>query len=113
MSYKPVNTYTGATNADDAVVFQIGGAGGIPDCDTFQLGSTNGAMDVFGSGDGTNYLATALALEDLTSTTPATRVQVTAPGKHYVLRGRYKALRVLQNGATAVAGAYLIETESA
>ncbi len=113
MSYKPVNTYTGATNADDAVVFQIGGAGAIPNCDTFQLGCTAGSMDVYGSGDGVNYLATAIFLTDLTVATPATRVDTAAATKHYEFRGRYKAIRVLQKGATAVENAYLIATESA
>lgn len=112
MSYKPVNTYGPLdTNADNAVVFTLTGNG--QDNDTYQLGSTGGAMDVYGSGDGTNFLATALALTDLTSTTPATRVDTTVAGKHYQFSGRYKAIQVLQKGATAVANAYVITSEFA
>jgi hypothetical protein len=112
MSYKPVNTYGPlATNADNAVVFTLTGNG--QDNDTYQLGSVEGAMDVFGSGDGTNFLATPIALTDLTATAPATRVVETTATKHYQFSGRYKAIQVLQKGATAVTGAYVITTESA
>lgn len=113
MSYKPIDTRTGATAADDAVVFQIGGAGAMANMDTFQIGCTAGSMDVYGSGDGVNYLATPIFLTDLTVAAPATRVDTAAPTKHYQFTGRYKGIRVLQKGATAVENAYLIATESA
>lgn len=80
--------------------------------DTWQLGSTAGAMDVFVSGDGTNYMASALALIDLGSTAPSTAVVVTTAGGNYGIRGRWKKIKVLQNGATAVANGYLIGYES-
>ena len=112
MSYKPIATYGPlATNADNAVVFQFTGNG--QDIDTYQLGSTAGAMDVFGSGDGINFLATPLALIDLCSLAPATTVIETAAGRHYMVSGRFKAIQVLQKGATAVVNAYLIAAESA
>lgn len=112
MSYKPVNTYGPlASAADNAVVFTLTGNG--QDNDTYQLGSVEGAMDVYGSGDGTNFLTTPIALVDLASTTPATRVVETTAQRHFQFTGRYKAIQVLQKGATAVTGAYVIATESA
>lgn len=112
MSYKPVATYGPlATTADNEVVFTL--TGNAQDIDTWQLGSSAGAMDVFGSGDGTNFLATAIALTDLTATAPATRVIETAAGKHYSFSGRYKKIQILQKGATGVDNAYVIATESA
>lgn len=110
MSYKPVNTYTGSAAADNAVVFTF--TGNAQSYDTYQFGSTAGAMDVFASGDGTNELTTALAIIDMASTTPATRVVETAANRHYMLQGRFKSIRILQKGATAVENAYLIVTES-
>jgi hypothetical protein len=69
--------------------------------DVFELMSTAGAMDVFVSLDGTNYTTAALSLADLgaTSTDP---VIVTAANRMYGFRGKYKKIKVLQNGATAV-----------
>lgn len=111
MSYKPIATYSNAgTNADNAVVFTITGNG--QEYDTYYLGSTAGAMDVNVSGDGTNFLSTVVTLVDLCSTTPATTVIETAANRIYMLRGRFKAIQVLQKGATAVVNAFLIATES-
>jgi hypothetical protein len=74
--------------------------------DTFLLMSTAGAMDVFVTLDGTNYSTAALSLADLgaTSTDP---VVVTAANRVYGFRGKYRGIRVLQNGATGVANATL------
>lgn len=95
---------------DNDVVFEI--ASNAQNFDTWQLGSTAGVMDVFVSGDGTNYMAAAVALVDLGSTAPSTAVVVTTAGGNYGIRGRWKKIKVLQNGATAVANAYLIGYES-
>ena len=112
MSYKPIATYGPlATNADNAVVFSL--AGNAQEYDTYQIGSTTGAMDVFGSGDGVTFQATPIALVDLTATAPGTLVIETTAAKHYTFRGRYKAIVIQQKGATAVTGAYVIATESA
>jgi hypothetical protein len=112
MSYKPIATYGPLASANDNdVVFTLTGNG--QDNDTYQLGSTAGAMDVYGSGDGTNFLTAPIALTDLTATAPATRVIETTANKHYQFTGRYKAIQVLQKGATGVTGAYVIATESA
>ncbi len=75
--------------------------------ETWQLSSTAGAMDVFVSSDGTNYLTAPLALIDLASVNPSTAVVVTAANGSYGWKGRWKKVKVLQNGATAVANARL------
>ncbi len=112
MSYKPVATYGPLAGVNDNdVVFTLLGNG--QDNDTYIIGSDAGAMDVFASGDGTTFLTTALALIDLCSTTPATRVVETTANRHFMLQGRWKAIQILQKGATAVANAYVIATESA
>lgn len=73
----------------------------------FTLMSTAGAMDVFVSLDGTNYSTAPLSLADLGAIT-LDPVIVTAANRVYRFRGVFKAVRVQQNGATAVANATLI-----
>lgn len=73
----------------------------------FSLMSSAGAMDVDVSLDGTNFAA-AIALEDKHSVAPGTRVVTTAADLLYYFEGNYKAVRVRQNGATAVADAILV-----
>lgn len=99
----------GAGVNDNDVVFEI--TSNAQNFDTWQLGSTAGAMDVFVSGDGTNYMSGAIAMIDLGSTAPSTAVVVTTAGGNYGIRGRWKKIKLLQNGATAVANAYLIGYE--
>lgn len=94
------------TNADNATVFEF--TSNAENYDTWQLGSTTGVMDVFVSGDGTNFLTSPVALIDLGSVAPATAVIETAANGNYGIKGRWKAIRVLQKGGTAVANAYLI-----
>lgn len=102
---KPIYTQTGAAAADNAVVFEIAGNG--EQFEMWELSSTAGAMDVQVSMDGTNYLATEIALIDLMSTTPSVAVIETAAGKCYAFMGRFRKLKVLQKGATAVVAACL------
>lgn len=108
---KPVLEKSAGTGvSDNDVIFEI--ASNADQFETWQLGSTAGAMDVFVSGDGTNYQSAAIALIDLGSTAPSTAVTVTTAGGNYGIRGRWKKIKVLQNGATAVANGYLIGYES-
>lgn len=72
--------------------------------DTFELMSTAGAMDVFVSLDGTNFTTAALSLADLGAIT-SDPVVVTAANRLYGFRGKFAAIRVRQNGATAVENA--------
>jgi hypothetical protein len=106
MSFKssPIFKTGTGTNAGDIVIEITKNA---EDYDTWQLGSSAGSMQVFGSLDGTNYLVTALALVDLTSVAPGTTVTSTTAGGNYGLKGRWKKIKLTQNGATAVAGAVL------
>lgn len=106
MNQSPMIKMGGAGVNDNDVVFDISDNAEL--FDTWQIGSTAGALDVFVSGDGTNYQTAALALIDLGSTAPSTAVTVTAAGGNYGIKGRWKGIRVLQNGSTAVANAYLI-----
>lgn len=110
MNQSPMIKTGGAGTNDNDIVFDI--TENAEFYDTWQLGSTAGAMDVFVSGDGTNYLSAAIALIDLGSTAPSTTVVVTAANGNYGLKGRWKAIRVRQNGATAVANAFLIGYQS-
>lgn len=96
--------------SDNDVIFEV--ASNADQFDTWQLGSSAGAMDVFVSGDGTNYQSAAIALIDLGSTAPSTAVVVTTAGGNYGIRGRWRKVKVLQNGGTPVANGYLIGYES-
>jgi hypothetical protein len=110
MNQSPLIKTAGVGVNDNDVIFAI--ASNAEHYDTWQLGSTAGAMDVFVSGDGTNYQSAAVALIDLGSTAPSTAVVVTAAGGNYGLKGRWKGIKVLQNGATAVANGFLIGYQS-
>lgn len=90
-------TYCGSGANDNDVVIQTDG---VTEFDTFQLVSSTGAVDVFVSVDGTNYVTSALSLADLGATTNDP-VLVTSASRTYGFRGKYSAIRVLQNGATA------------
>ena len=90
-------TYTGTGVNDNDVLFTTGD---ISPYDTFMVMSTVGAVDVYGSLDGTNFNTAPLSLADLGSTT-TDPVIVTAANRMYGFRGKYKYIRVLQNGATA------------
>lgn len=99
---------TGVNNDD--IIFEI--ASNADQFDTWEIGSTAGVMDVFVSGDGTNYQSAAVAMIDLGSTAPSTAVVVTTAGGNYGIRGRWRKIKVMQNGGTAVANGYLIGYES-
>lgn len=110
MKASPLIRTAGVGDADNAEVFEI--ASNAELYDTWQLGSTAGVMDVFVSGDGTNYQTAAIALIDLGSTAPSTAVTVTTANGNYGFKGRWKGIRVLQNGATNVENGYLIGYQS-
>jgi len=91
--------YTGGLGAgDNAVLLDLPCAGAIE----VIAHATTGLFDCFGSMDGTIFNAVALALEDMCSTTPATRVAVSATDRPVrITNPGFKYLRFLQNGATA------------
>jgi hypothetical protein len=99
--------YIGGTgvNTGDVVVQ----TGDVSRYDTFELITTAGACDVWVSLDGVNYInTTALALTDKSSTTPATRVVVTAANRVYEFTGKFALIQVKQNGATAATAVTLV-----
>lgn len=104
-AHKLVTVGTGSGTNNNDVVMTI--ADDSLQYDTWIIGSSAGALDVFVSLDGTNFQSAALALLDLGSATPTTMVAVTTAGGNFAFRGKYKKIRVDQNGATAVVGAVL------
>lgn len=94
---------SGAAAGDNATVIELED---VSMFDTFILQSTQGAMDVFVSLDGTNYSTAPLSLTDMGATT-STPVIVTAANRTYGFRGKFRKVKVLQNGATAVVAATL------
>lgn len=93
-----------AGTGDNAIVIELDD---VQRFNEFALMSSAGAMDVDVSLDGVNF-ALAIALEDKHSVAPGTRVVVTAADLLYYFEGNYKAIRVRQAGATAVADAILM-----
>lgn len=98
--------YSGLTGVNDNDVILT--SGDVSDYDQFTLQSTAGAMDVLVSLDGTNFSTVHLALLDQGSTTPTTAVLVTAANRTYSFAGNFALVRILQNGATAVANGCLL-----
>lgn len=93
----------GSGTNDDDVVIQLERADAY---DTFLLMSTAGAMEVLVSLDGTNYSTAPLSLTDMGSEF-ADPVIITVASRVYGFRGLFRAVRVVQNGATAVENATL------
>lgn len=90
--------FTGAAGAADNAVIYLS-----PDVSAYNvhyIEATAGTIDVDVSLDGTNWIA-AVAAVSLVTTTPTTRVVEAAAGVCLELRGKFKAIRVLQKGAVA------------
>ena len=100
----PFRRYIGGAGEDDNDAPIV--ASDLLQFDTFMLMSTAGVMDVFVSLDGTNFTTAALSLADL-GAVDLTPVLVTSAGRLYGFRGALAAIRVDQNGVTAVADACL------
>lgn len=104
-----------AAEEDNGTYVRYSGTGTINDSELFTTGegvfnvsrkqycvlmSTDGAVDVFVSLDGTNYATAALSLQDMGATTNDPVVVTVADRLYgFVVKARY--IRVLQNGATA------------
>jgi len=95
--------YYGTGTNDNDVLFTTGDLSRYDAC---TIMSTDGAVDVFVSLDGTNYASYALSLQDMgaTSTDP---VLVTAADRVYGFVVKARRIRVLQNGATAASASML------
>jgi hypothetical protein len=71
--------------------------------DACNLSSSTGSVTVDVSLDGTNWIV-SITVEDYHSTDPATdHVAATTAAKMYGFVGKFKAVRLKQNGATAAA----------
>ena len=90
----------GSSTADNEILLELDARG----LTEFHASSAAGSFDIMVSHDGTNYLAAQVAMEDLTSTTPATRVIATTATKAAMFKGFYNRIRFMQAGATAVTG---------
>ena len=96
--------YFGSAAGDNILLFTTG--------DLIQFGkgcmlmSTDGAVDVEGSLDGTNFTTAPIHLQDLGATS-VDPVLVTAADRMYYVPGWYRFLRVRQNGATAASASLL------
>jgi hypothetical protein len=89
---------TGSASADDALLFT---SSNVLAFDACMLMSHDGAVDVEGSLNGTDFSA-AVSLEDRSGTSTDKALATTADGMFAVV-GKYARLRVRQAGATASA----------
>jgi hypothetical protein len=80
--------------------------GDVSRYDACTIMSTDGAVDVFISLDGTNYATAALSLQDMGATT-TDPVLVTSADRVYGFVVKARRIRVLQNGATAASASML------
>lgn len=95
--------YYGTASADNALLFT---SGDIVRFDGCMLMSPDGAVDVEGTLDGTNWTTAVIHLQDMGSTS-VDPVLVTAADRMYFVPGKYRFLRVRQNGVTAAAASLL------
>lgn len=91
--------FSGACTEDNEVLIWTND---VSQYDACMLMSTTGAVDVLVSLDGTNFSTTHLSLQDFgaADTVP---VLVTAALRVYGFVGKYRAIKVLENGATDAA----------
>lgn len=95
-----VEYYTGAgVNAND-VLFTTAP---IEKHALFTLMSTAGAVQVLVSLDGVNFSTAPLAMEDQGATAMTTYVLLTAALRVYKFSGKFRVIKVTQNGAAASA----------
>lgn len=88
-----------ATNTDNLVIYTSNDVS-MYNCTTIYVSA--GSVSVQGSVDGTTYSGD-LALINCESTTPATRVLTTTGTVTYRLDGKWRYIKVLQNGTGAAA----------
>lgn len=95
--------YYGTGTNDNDVLFETND---VSQFSAFMIMSTAGAVDVFPSLDGTTYSTAPLALQDFGAVTNDP-VLVTVAGRMYGVAGKFRKVKVLQNGATAAAASAL------
>jgi hypothetical protein len=90
-------SFSGTGAGDDDLLFT---APDVRAYGTFILMSSAGAVDVEVTLDGTNWSTAPLSLTDLGAEV-LTPVLVTVAGRVYGFRGKFRGVRVRQNGGTA------------
>lgn len=95
--------YQGTGTNDNDLLFTTSGTVAYDAC---MLMSITGAVDVEGTIDGSNWTTAPLSLQDL-GATALDPVIVTVADRMYAVVGKYLALRVRQNGATAASASLL------
>ena len=91
--------YSGTGANDNDLLFTTGDISALDAC---VLMSTTGTVDVEVSLDGTNFSTAALSLQDF-GATDNSPVLVTVALRVYGFVGKYRKIRLRQNGATAAA----------
>lgn len=100
---RTVSEFSGTGVSDNDVLFTVSDA---RQYDAFILMSSAGAVDIQVTLDGTNWSTAPLSMTDMGAVT-TDPVLVTAANRVYGLRGLFRGLRVLQNGATAATAALM------
>lgn len=95
---RAVEYYSGTGVLDNDLLFTTGN---VEKHSVFTLMSSAGVVDVEVSLDGTNFSTAALAMEDQGATANATYAIVTVAARAYKWTGKYRVIRVRQNGGTA------------
>lgn len=95
--------YYGSASADNALLFTTGDLIRFDGC---MVMSPDGAVDVEGTLDGTNWTVAPLSMQDLGATS-VDPVLVTVADRMYFVPGKYRFLRVRQAGATAASASML------
>lgn len=80
----------------------------VENCSMYTLMSTAGAVQVLVSLDGANFSTAPLALEDAGATTSTTYVLLTVANRVYKFQGKFRVIKVTQNGATASAATLMV-----
>lgn len=98
-----------AGSADNDVIYQSGDVSMYNHHAITVSGVDN--ADVYGAVDGTNYVLVSVELTDDVTTGGGVKVVTIPPGKTGIVRGKYKKIRVLQDGATTAncIGAHSVE----
>lgn len=98
---------TGISGVDDNDT--VINTGDVSDFGKHYIIAAAGAVDVFVMIG--NSVGVKVALTDLLSTEPATKVIVTSPSIAYSFKGHFSSIVVQQNGATAATGVFMLSVQ--
>ena len=89
--------FRGSASSDNEILFT---SSDVSQYDAFSLMSSLGSVDVEVTLDGDNWTSAPISLQDFGAIV-LDPVLSTVAGRLYAFRGRFKAIRVRQDGATA------------